>query len=70
MNVSDARTVVVQGGGFGEHRFESVAQDARIQQLNSRTFTVRLEPGAGAKIVLMMRRFVEAPTITKPWERN
>jgi hypothetical protein len=63
------RTVLVQGGAYGEHRFASVAIDGRAQPLNASVFTVKLAPRAGAKLVLTMKRYAEAPTITFPWER-
>jgi hypothetical protein len=65
-----ARTVIVQGGAYGEHRFVSVESDGQLKSLNARTFAVRLEPGSGAKLTLTMKRYVEPPTITRPWERN
>jgi hypothetical protein len=64
------RSVIVQGGAYGEHRIESLATGGRTETVGARTFTVRLEPGAGAKLALQMRRYVEAPTITLPWERK
>jgi hypothetical protein len=72
VNTSDtsARTVIVQGGAYGEHRFLSVELDGRSQPLNVRTFAVRLEPQCGAKLTLTMQRYAEPPTNTRPWERN
>ena len=31
--------------------------------------TVRLGPGAGARIALKMRRYANVPTLTMPWDR-
>jgi hypothetical protein len=72
VNTSDqvARTVIVQGGAYGEHRFVSVEHEGRSQPLNARNFIVRLKPGCGAKLKLTMKRYAEPPTITRPWERN
>lgn len=71
VNISNqvARTVVVQGGAFGEHRIETVARDGRSEAINARSFSVRLEPGCGAKLTLTMKRYVEVPTLALPWER-
>jgi hypothetical protein len=63
------RDVLVQGGGYAEHRFESVEIAGQTRPLNARAFTVRLEPGAGAKMTLTMKRYAATPTITRPWER-
>jgi hypothetical protein len=72
VNVSDkeARTVVVQGGAYGEHRIESVAHQGKTTPVGARDFTVRLAPRAGAKLALQMRRYVNPPTVKFPWARG
>lgn len=70
LHAREARTVLVQGGAYGEHRIESVRQGDRVQAVGARTCFVRLAPGAGAKLELAMRRYTEAPTLTLPWERR
>ena len=67
---SASRTVIVQAGGYGEHQFESVTVNGRTQPLNAPEFTVTLAPGAGATLTLAMRRYVNAPSATFPWERH
>lgn len=69
LNPVEARTVVVQGGGYGEHRIRDVTLDGARQAVNADSFTVRLEPGAGARLLLAMDRYVNPPTLTFPWER-
>ena len=64
------RAVVVQAGGYGEHRFESVDVSGRTIRVNDRVFTVRLAPGAGATLRLTMRRYVNPPTAAFPWDRS
>jgi len=64
------RAVVVQAGGYGEHRFESVDISGRTIRVNDRAFTVRLAPGAGATLRLTMRRYVNPPTAVFPWDRS
>jgi len=64
------RAVVVQAGGYGEHRFESVDIKGRTIRVNDRAFTVRLAPGAGATLRLTMRRYVNPPTAVFPWDRS
>jgi hypothetical protein len=71
VNQSQARSVVVQAGGYGEHQFESVSIDGGPETtLNASHFTVRLEPGSGAKLTLGMRRYVNQPTLEMPWDRE
>jgi hypothetical protein len=64
------RAVVVQAGGYGEHRFEAVDVSGRTIRVNDRVFTVRLAPGAGATLRLTMRRYVNPPTAAFPWDRS
>lgn len=62
LSTSAARTVVVQGGAYGEHRIESVAGNGRSAQVGARSFEVRLAPGAGSTLVLTVKRYAEKPT--------
>ena len=70
LNATTARTVVVQGGAYGEHQFESVELNGKTLPLGARDFTVQLAPGAGARLALTTHRYANAPTITFPWARN
>jgi hypothetical protein len=66
---SAARTVIVQGGAYAEHQIESVESNGRTTPVKAPAVTVRLAPGAGAKLTLAMRRYVNEPTALFPWER-
>jgi hypothetical protein len=59
---SAARTVVVQGGAYGEHRIESVEIGGKLFPVNGRSFTVGLAAGSGGRITLKMKRYSEQPT--------
>ena len=71
VNVSPTtpRTVVVQGGGYGEHQILSADVNGRTTPINARDFTVQLAPGAGAKLTLAMKRYANPPTAKFPWDR-
>lgn len=71
VNVSptDSRTVTVQGGAYGEHRFSLAAVGDRSAVLNGSSFTVHMEPGSGARLNLTMKRHVNPPTLLPPWKR-
>ena len=69
VNQSASRTLMVQAGGYGEHQFEAVTWNDKTVPLNTPTVAVRLEPGAGGKLVFKLRRFVNQPTVAFPWER-
>jgi hypothetical protein len=61
------RTVVVQAGAYGEHRFSEAWTDVKKLAVGGPQFRVRLAPGCGDRIVLKMRRFVNPPALAMPW---
>jgi hypothetical protein len=64
------RTMIVQGGAYGEHQIASVkANDAQTATDGSQ-ITVKLAPGAGATLTLKMKRHVNPPTFTLPWNES
>jgi len=70
VNVSqvEAREVVVQGGGYGEHQILGVSLDGGKEvAVGASSFTVRLAPGAGARLALRMQRYANQPTLAFPW---
>jgi hypothetical protein len=69
-NQVEARTVVVQAGGYGEHQFESASVNGKRVPIHGTHFTVRLAPGAGGQLVLDMRRYINRPTMAFPWQRG
>jgi hypothetical protein len=66
----EARTVVVQAGGYGEHRFDSVEVNGKTQTVAGPLLNVRLEPGSGARLRFRMARYVNPPTLAHPWDRG
>ena len=65
-----SRTVIVQAGGYAEHEFRSIrVGNAPPIQIDRRTFTVKLSPGAGNRLVIGMKRFTHPPTMRFPWNR-
>jgi hypothetical protein len=70
LNTSQARTVIVQGGGYGEHQLVSVTTGGQTTAINSPLLTVRLEPRSGAKLELTMKRYANTPTVLHPWHRT
>jgi hypothetical protein len=69
LSATRPRAVVVQAGGYGEHQFESVEYNGRTTRLDARHFTARLAPGAGARLTLATRRYVNKPTVAMPFDR-
>jgi len=66
---SQPRDVVVQGGAYGEHQCESIVIDGVATDINAPSFTVRLAPGAGTKIIINMQRYANQPTMLFPWDQ-
>ena len=65
---SASRSVIVQGGAYGEHQIVSVSDGKVSMDVNGPNFPVRLAPGAGAKLTIKMKRFANDPTLSFPWE--
>ena len=61
------RTVIVQGGAYGEHRVTGVIVDGRTTPVNRSSFSVRLAPGCGASLVVKADRYANQPTFAFPW---
>jgi len=66
LDKSSSRTVVVQGGAYGEHRIESVEIGGKVLPVASRSFAIQLAAGAGSRIVIKMTRYSEQPTAIFP----
>ena len=66
LNQTSARTVVVQGGAYGEHRIESAQANGHTHRIDNPSFTVRLAPGAGTSLTIAMKRYSEKPTEVFP----
>ena len=70
INASEPRTVVVQAGGYAEHQITAVTIAKRALAVDRPDVTIRLEPGAGARLNIAMRRYVNVPTLAFPWDRD
>jgi hypothetical protein len=70
LNPVESRDMLVQAGGYGEHRFDGVTIDGRTTALDGPVLAVRLEPGAGARLHFRMTRYALRPTFAFPWDRG
>ncbi len=61
------RTVIVQGGAYGEHQIDSVHCNGEESAINAAHFAVKIAPGSGAQLTLKMQRYVNQPTFAMPW---
>ena len=67
---AQAREVLVQAGGFGEHQFTEVrldsVPDAKPKAIDGKHFRVRLGPATRARLHLGMKRFAHMPSYAFP----
>jgi hypothetical protein len=68
LNPTDSRRVTVQAGAYGEHQVISVSCGDQTFNVNQRALQIRLAPGAGTKLAIKMKRFVNQPTFNFPWD--
>ncbi len=70
VNISqtDAHTVIVQTGAYGEHQCTRVEVNGEAYPVGDRLFTVLLAPGAGADLVVYADRYANQPTLALPWQ--
>jgi hypothetical protein len=70
LNRSQRRTVIVQGGGYGEHQLVSATAGGKTTAIDSPLLTVQLDPGCGQELLLEMKRYTNVPTVVHPWDRK
>ena len=66
-NPVTGRTVTVQGGAYAEHQILRVTINGKTTGVEAPTFRVRLAPGSGSRLRLIMRRFAHPPTLAFPF---
>ncbi len=69
LSTTEARNVVIQGGGYGEHQIRSLDSGDGVKPVDASSVAIHLAPGAGATLTLAMDRYVNAPTLSFPWDR-
>ncbi len=75
LDLTASRTVIVQAGSFGEHRF-GVASEGAVAggvsevTVGGRWLEVVLAPGAGTRLTITMERYVNEPSYETPWSRR
>lgn len=67
VNAVEPREVIVQAGGYGEHRFLEASVNGQTLPLSGATLRVKLEPGCGARIQFRMERYANRPALRTPW---
>jgi hypothetical protein len=67
INQLAARTLIVQGGAYGEHEITSLATSGQSIAVAGPLARVHLAPGCGAKLTLKFKRHSRPPTFALPW---
>ena len=70
LNQLEAREVLVQAGGYAEHRFTGLEAAGESRELDARVVSVHLAPGAGQRLTLSMERYANRPELSYPWARR
>ena len=70
INPHQERTVIVQGGAYAEHQFQTVSIDDQTVSVDNSAFKVRLAPGCGSRLKIEMKRYANSPTLLFPWDRG
>ena len=70
----ESRTVIVQAGAFGEHRFSTASYtddhgNTTTTELNDEHVEFELGPGTVFEVTLGMERFCRQPSYQLPWDR-
>ena len=70
VNQLEPRQIVVQAGAYAEHQFTAVTIGDQALSIDQPHFTVKLAPGAGTRLNISMKRYVNKPTMAFPWNQN
>ena len=70
LNQLEAREVLVQAGGYAEHRFTGLEVAGQSRELDASVVSVHLAPGAGQRLTLSMERYANRPELSFPWARR
>jgi hypothetical protein len=70
INPVEPRAVTVQAGAYAEHQFVSASLAGQQVPVGDTSVAVRLDPGAGARLELRMKRYVNRPSLSQPWDRG
>ncbi len=68
LNQTEGRSVVIQGGGYGEHQIIDAQIDGMNTPVEGPWCTVWLAPGCGGRVTLKMARYANRPSMLLPWD--
>ena len=70
LNPVQTRKLIIQSGAFGEHSFTEVSEGQNKIAVNGPYFMVELPPASSIHLTIGMKRFVNKPSYSFPWDKN
>lgn len=68
LHSTQSRSLLVQAGAYGEHRFERISWSDQQADGHGSWFQVELAAGTGVRLNAKISRYVHAPTLRFPWD--
>ena len=68
-NQTSARDIIIQGGAYAEHQFDTITYNGQEITVNDSAFRLTLDPGCGGHLEISMQRYAHQPTFDFPWDR-
>jgi hypothetical protein len=70
LNPVQTRKIIIQSGAFGEHSFTEVSEGQNKISVNGTYFMIELPPASSIHLTIGMKRFVNKPSYSFPWDKN
>jgi hypothetical protein len=67
-NDEEPRSVILQAGAYGEHRFRTVSLGTESVAVDGRILRAELAPAAGGRLILKMDLYSNDPRLALPWQ--
>jgi hypothetical protein len=59
--------VIIQGGAYREHALKSASVDNVTVEMAGEYLQLRIAPGSGARLEVVLERYANRPTLDFPW---
>ena len=65
-NAIEARTLIMQGGAYGEHELVSITADGQTLDIGSKWAQITIGPGTVAEMTITLKRYANPPSLEEP----
>ena len=65
-NAIEARTLIMQGGAYGEHELVSITADGQTLDIGSKWAQITIGPGTVAEMTITLKRYTNPPSLEEP----